>query len=390
MSVDQKENTLPPRRLTKDLLKQTKELRDQLEVERKEHQASQKALQLENQVLRERMNEMVKNHVQQTLALKNRWQAKCDKHVKKERDHWEEKIEAKDEYIQRLEDQHFAENEDLCNTAQIYKDQVQSLLKTLNLRIEQSNSLQKLLQEEQNKNEALNDQLKEEIKAKTAAQQEAVQLQKQRDKLQAKLGTLTCVLDQKRHANQEAMKKNKAINNQVKEEAKAKTAAQKDVEQLQRERDNLQTKVLSLTAALDQESHEKEQLQAKVQEKERTIDSLTADVSSLRFASNKEKTKISASSQKQIDSLQKTVLKTEQEMTCLKETHEKQMWTMKLKVQEISEALNTSKSNNSALKPEHEELQETTERKQEKRVKWWRKWSFWRGAQVHPMSVASV
>uniref|UniRef100_A0AAV2J6L9 Uncharacterized protein n=1 Tax=Knipowitschia caucasica TaxID=637954 RepID=A0AAV2J6L9_KNICA len=171
------------------------------------------------------------------------------------------------------------------------------------------------------------------------------------------------------------MKKNKAINNQVKEEAKAKTAAQKDVEQLQRERDNLQTKVLSLTAALDQESHEKEQLQTKVQEKERTIDSLTADVSSLRFASNKEKTKISASSQKQIDSLQKTVLKTEQEMTCLKETHEKQMWTMKLKVQEISEALNTSKSNNSALK---------------KRVKGWRKWSLWRGAKVHPMSVASV
>ncbi|CAL1573197.1 unnamed protein product [Knipowitschia caucasica] len=171
------------------------------------------------------------------------------------------------------------------------------------------------------------------------------------------------------------MKKNKAINNQVKEEAKAKTAAQKDVEQLQRERDNLQTKVLSLTAALDQESHEKEQLQAKVQEKERTIDSLTADVSSLRFASNKEKTKISASSQKQIDSLQKTVLKTEQEMTCLKETHEKQMWTMKLKVQEISEALNTSKSNNSALK---------------KRVKGWRKWPLWRGAKVHPMSVASV
>uniref|UniRef100_A0AAV2JC29 Uncharacterized protein n=1 Tax=Knipowitschia caucasica TaxID=637954 RepID=A0AAV2JC29_KNICA len=263
-------------------------------------------------------------------------------------------------------------------------------LNTLNLRIEQSNSLQKLLQEEQNKNEALNDQLKEEIKAKTAAQQEAVQLQKQRDKLQAKLGTLTSVLDHKRRASQEAMEKNEAINNQGKEEAKAKTAAQRDVEQLQRERDNLQTKVLSLTAALDQESHEKEQLQAKVQEKERTIDSLTADVSSLRFASNKDKTKISASSQEQIHSLQKTVLKTEQEMTCLKETHEKQMWTMKLKVQEISEALNTSKSNNSALKPEHDELQETTERKQEKRVKWWRKWSSLRGAKVHPMSVASV
>ncbi|CAL1597842.1 unnamed protein product [Knipowitschia caucasica] len=215
----------------------------------------------------------------QTLALKNRWKAKCDKDVKKERDHWEDKIEAKDEYIQRLEDQHFTKNEYLCNTAEIYEDHVQSLLNTLNLRIEQSNSLQK----------HLNDQLKEEIKAKTAAQQETVQLQKQRDKLQGKLVTLTSILDHKRRANQEAMEKNEAINNQVKEEAKAKTAAQRDVEQLQRERDNLQTKVLSLTAALDQESHEKEQLQAKVQEKERTIDSLTADVSSLRSDLNKEK-----------------------------------------------------------------------------------------------------
>uniref|UniRef100_A0AAV2LK50 Uncharacterized protein n=1 Tax=Knipowitschia caucasica TaxID=637954 RepID=A0AAV2LK50_KNICA len=310
---------------------------------------------------------------------------------------WNDQIEDNNEYIQKPYSD-FLE-----------QDPVQSLLDDLNRSIVKANSLRELLLEEQEKNQALKDQMKEEIKAKAAALRDMQGQQRQRDKLQTKMETLTSVLEQRRRAVEELQDKYEAICNQMKEEMKAKTAAQNllleeqeknqalkdqmkeeimgkvaaegDVMKLQKEKEKLETEVLSLRNALEQESHAK--------------DSLKAEVFSLRSSLDKEKTKISAPTQEKIDTLQMRVLKTKQKMEGLKETHAQQLWTEKQNVQEISEALTTAENNNSALTKEYKDRQEATEVKQERSL-WerslWalRKRLFRRGVKVHPMNVPSV